>query len=392
MEELLLELKVFLEMFSDKSALNYEKLFYKYGKNNFTEYIEALKKSFYTHLSILDFEYKPCVLLLSKINLTSQYKKGLLANYNNSQYGINAMEEEIYSTLSIESIDTSRDSVRRILKGGAPNTKNENKAFGIKRGLDFINDTSNKINETNLHKLYMLCVGDFLYENNTTSKGNYYRNDSVYVMGNEITHIGLIHSLIPEFMQQFIYYINKDDESDPIIKSIIIYYYFAYIHPYFDGNGRMARIVQLWYLIQKGYSQALFIPFSAYINSSKSEYYKAFEQVANNKKLSGVLDMTIFIEFFINNVFMKLEDEVTIINVLDQFNKYIDSGIITEKEKQLFKYVISAYGYNEFSTKKLEKDFCDVAYATIRTFVIKFEKLGLLKSQRYGNRVKYKIV
>ena len=49
------------------------------------------------------------------------------------------------------------------------------------------------------------------------------------------------------------------------------------------------------------------------------------------------------------------------------------------------------YGDAEFSTKQLEKDFGDAAYATIRSFVLKFEKLGLLKSTQYGNRVKYAV-
>ena len=45
------------------------------------------------------------------------------------------------------------------------------------------------------------------------------------------------------------------------------------------------------------------------------------------------------------------------------------------------------YGDAEFSTKQLEKDFGDAAYATIRSFVLKFEKLGLIKSTQYGNRM-----
>ena len=42
-------------------------------------------------------------------------------------------------------------------------------------------------------------------------------------------------------------------------------------------------------------------------------------------------------------------------------------------------------------TKQLEKDFGNAAYATIRGFVLKFEKLGLLRSVKYGNRIKYQI-
>ena len=45
-----------------------------------------------------------------------------------------------------------------------------------------------------------------------------------------------------------------------------------------------------------------------------------------------------------------------------------------------------------FSTKQLEKDFGHAAYATIRTFVLKFTELGLLRAEKYGNRTKYRIV
>ena len=47
------------------------------------------------------------------------------------------------------------------------------------------------------------------------------------------------------------------------------------------------------------------------------------------------------------------------------------------------------YGDAEFSTKQLEKDFGDAAYATIRSFVLKFEKLGLIKSTLFGNRLMF---
>jgi glutaredoxin 2 len=69
----------------------------------------------------------------------------------------------------------------------------------------------------------------------------------------------------------------------------------------------------------------------------------------------------------------------------------LSQGEITNKEKKLYYFVVSNYGMNEFSTKQLEKDFRDVAYATVRAFVIKLEDAKILSSQKYSNRVKYKI-
>ena len=73
------------------------------------------------------------------------------------------------------------------------------------------------------------------------------------------------------------------------------------------------------------------------------------------------------------------------------FQEALSHGQVTEKEKSLWEFVLSAYGDTEFSTKQLEKDFGNAAYATIRSFVLKFEKLDLLKSTQYGNRVKYAV-
>lgn len=68
----------------------------------------------------------------------------------------------------------------------------------------------------------------------------------------------------------------------------------------------------------------------------------------------------------------------------------LEAGTVTEKERQLWEYVLSAYGTEEFTTKRLEKDFSNAAYATIRTFVTKFTSIGLLKSRKAGNKVIYR--
>ena len=67
----------------------------------------------------------------------------------------------------------------------------------------------------------------------------------------------------------------------------------------------------------------------------------------------------------------------------------VQTSGITEKENELFQFVLSRYGMGEFSTKQLEKDFGNCAYATIRSFVLKLTKEGILEQHPYGNRNKY---
>ena len=193
-------------------------------------------------------------------------------------------------------------------------------------------------------------------------------------------------------MKSFITFANAADDINDLIKAAIIHFYIAFVHPYFDGNGRMARLVHLWFLIQKGYQSALFIPFSSQIEKSRKAYYDAYTAIEENKKLSGKIDVTPFILYFINNVYNKIDEGTTTVETLAAFDDAVKDGKITEKETKLWKFVLSFYGTDEFSTKQLERDFGDAAYATIRSFVLKFEDLGLLSSVKYGVRVKYKVV
>lgn len=385
-----MELTTFTQMFKDKNALNLSKLKYKYGNENLIEYIKTLKDGFFTEISLLDFKQSPIVLIPAKISLQTQNAMSMMKSYQ-GKYGIQAMEDEIVATLSIEQIDTSRESVRNILKGGAPRSDDENKAYGIKKGLDFIADDSNKITAENLYMLYTLSIGDFLDEDSKLIPKNKYRHDAVYVVGQEIAHQGLDYKLLPDYVENLITFIHEDDHLDYIVKSVIVHYYLAYLHPYFDGNGRMSRLLQLWFLVQKGYTSSMFIPFSAYINKSKNSYYKTFTTITDNYSLSNILDITPFINFFIDHVFSKLEQKHSDSNILGRFKLLLENGEITEKEKELFYFVLSAYGNNPFSTKQLEKDYRDVAYATVRSFVMKMEDKGFFTSQKYSNRVKYQL-
>lgn len=103
------------------------------------------------------------------------------------------------------------------------------------------------------------------------------------------------------------------------------------------------------------------------------------------------MDVTPFLVYFIENIYNKLGSALPQINTLDSFRNALDDGKITEKEKDLWNFVLSAYGIGEFSTKQLERDFGNAAYATIRGFVLKFEKLCLLSAQKYGNKVRYAV-
>ncbi len=79
-------------------------------------------------------------------------------------------------------------------------------------------------------------------------------------------------------------FINTDtDEIDPLIKLALIHYQFEAIHPFYDGNGRTGRIINVLYLVLKDLLKEPFLYLSSYIIQNKSEYYKLLRNVTKEE-------------------------------------------------------------------------------------------------------------
>lgn len=136
---------LFANMLSDKNIIDLKKLGYKYPQADLKEFVSLLENGFYKPLPLKDFDGGTLVYLESVAQVHLSAAKVLLTPQNSRQlYGRKAMEDEILSTFTIEQIDTSRDSVRRILSGYAPANESENRIYGMKKGLEFIAILSTK--------------------------------------------------------------------------------------------------------------------------------------------------------------------------------------------------------------------------------------------------------
>lgn len=383
----------FAKMLSDKHLFELDRMKYKYSVSSVKEFIGLLRQNLAQPLPLADFSSDELFYLPNLAQISTNGMKQLLSvPASNQSFGLQAMTEEIHATFQIESIRSSRNSIRHILNGYAPRNEEESRIYGMKRGLDFIADRQNAITEENLHQLYQISSGDYLPDEDRLLPDHFYRHDHVYVVGGEESREGLPAQQLPDAMKRLVDFTNAKDGINELHKAAILHFAFAYYHPYFDGNGRTARLLHLWYLVQQGYPAALFTPFSRYIAESKAAYYKAYDRVEKNALISGYTDVTPFLSYFCNEIYNRLQVDAAPPQAdLQVYQTALANGKITEKERLLWEYVLSAYGTEEFTTKQLEKDFRNAAYATIRTFVMKFHEMGLLAARKAGNRVYYKV-
>ena len=156
---------LFTKMLSDKNVLDLRGLGYQFPQADIKEFTELLKNGFYHSLPLKDFSGQNIVYLSSIAQVRLSAAKVLLMPQNSTQlYGVKAMEEEIVSTFTIEQVDFTRDSVRKILSGLAPTDESESRIFGMKKGLEFISDPANQITEETIHQLYEMTIGAYLSE------------------------------------------------------------------------------------------------------------------------------------------------------------------------------------------------------------------------------------
>lgn len=85
---------------------------------------------------------------------------------------------------------------------------------------------------------------------------------------------------IKALLQNFAEYLNGDNDS--LTKSAILHYQFEAIHPFYDGNGRTGRIVNVLYLILKQHLDIPILYLSSYIIERKSEYYRLLLEVSSD--------------------------------------------------------------------------------------------------------------
>jgi Fic family protein len=170
-----------------------------------------------------------------------------------------------------------------------------------------------------------------------------YRNKGVgIVKGKKVEHIAPPHKNVHYLMKDLFAYL-KDPNELTLIKSCVFHYEMVFIHPFLDGNGRMARLWQTLILIDK-YPIFDFLPFETLISTIQKDYYKSLSQSDKMGK------STIFIEYMLSVINTSLE------SLLDYNNRVL-------KDTDRLEYFISL-GIQQFTRKQYMNIFKNISSAT----------------------------
>ena len=115
-------------------------------------------------------------------------------------------------------------------------------------------------------------------------------------IGREIIHYQAPDAeLLPDEVSAFLNWFNEDETIDPVIKSALSHLWFVTIHPFDDGNGRIARAIADLQLARSDNSQQRFYSMSAQIRKDRNGYYNTLEKTQKDS-----LDITEWLLWFLN--------------------------------------------------------------------------------------------
>jgi len=188
---------------------------------------------------------------------------------------------------------------------------------------------------------------------------------------------------ITDLLSNFINHYNQQDDLSPLINLAILHFQFESIHPFYDGNGRTGRILNILYLILNDLIDVPILYLSSYIIDKKAEYYRLLNQTNRLGKWDE------WIMFMLKAVETTSKDTITRItnikNLLDITIIKVQSEAPKVYRKELVELLFEQpYSKIEFVVSKL-----GVERKAASRYLKELESIGILESQKVGRETVY---
>lgn len=177
---------------------------------------------------------------------------------------------------------------------------------------------------------------------------------------------------------------NNEDGIDPLIKVCLIHYQFESIHPFYDGNGRTGRILNILYLVLNKLIDSPILYLSKYINKTKQEYYKLFNEVRNNNNYEE------WILYILKGIEITSKETITLIEKIQDEVKNFKEEFRTKLPKIYSKELLESLFYEVYTKIAYIEKACGVTRLTATSYLNQLEEIGLLESEKIGREKIYK--
>lgn len=177
---------------------------------------------------------------------------------------------------------------------------------------------------------------------------------------------------------------NSEDGIDPLIKVCLIHYQFESIHPFYDGNGRTGRILNILYLVLNKLIDSPILYLSKYINKTKQEYYKLFNEVRNDNNFED------WILYILKGIEITSKETIELIEKIQTEMKNYKEEFRSKLPKIYSKELLESLFYEVYTKISYIEKVCNVTRITATSYLNQLEEIGLLESEKIGREKIYK--
>jgi len=309
--------------------------------------------------------------------------KGIAKTIPNQAMLINAVVlQEAKDSSEIENIITTQDELYEALTTNSKYTSEIKEVINYRSAIFLGQELIKKQGFLRLKDVEELQ--NTIVENNAGIRnmpGTVLKNDKtgeiVYTPPQEKNEI---LDLLSNFLEY--YNLNQNDIS-PLINLAILHYQFESIHPFYDGNGRTGRILNILYLIINGLLDIPILYLSSYINENKSEYYRLLQAVNTADEWEEwILYMLKAIEETANKTIIKIN---LIKELLDNTIKIAQENASKIYRKELIELLFEQpYSKIDFVVNRL-----GIERKSGSRYLKKLAEIGILESKKIGRETIY---
>lgn len=208
-------------------------------------------------------------------------------------------------------------------------------------------------------------------------------------MGRETVHFQAPDSdVVPDEITHFLKWFNSETNTDPVIKAAIAHLWYVTIHPFDDGNGRIARAIADMQLARSDRSSNRFYSMSAQIRNERNAYYDILESTQKE-----TLDITEWLEWFLRCLDRALSaTDETLANVFQKAHFWEKHKLtsLNERQKLIINKLLAGFIGKLTSSKWAQMTKCssDTAVRDINDLV---KKGILVKDERGGRSTSYSL-
>ncbi|MDF1878429.1 Fic family protein [Sulfurimonas sp. SAG-AH-194-C20] len=369
-------------------------------------------KWIWQHKEYPSFKYdiKEFVPKLTQIAENVGRVKALISLLNEKEQDsikIDLLTNEIVSTSAIEGEQLSRDSVRssigKKLDANFSEIQDRSTYHTDALAAILIDSTQNRedLSLERLHKWHISLLSHTPNKFTKIELGSFRKYDDMQIVsgsiGKEKVHyVALPHQRISKDMKNLLKFINTS--SDNIyIKSALAHLWFVTIHPYDDGNGRIARIIGD-YVVSKSFGlEYKYFTISAAIAKHRKDYYNRLEETQNLHDNPNV-ECSLWVEWYLEMFNNSLEDTLSIINKVISKAKFWDKirdVSLNSRQIKVLKKLLE-YDDGEFQGGLTSKKYVAMTKVSIATAkrdiqeLLKYECVYQIEGSQ-GRNVKYAV-